>query len=366
MSSSFHNGQNHFLSKLLSFNFIFSKRKHRNNNIYHEKYLWLLILVFFGFCLILYYLNKKSSKIPRISQIFVSEAVSNKKNMLKYLLTANYARCITLLYMLLVYNKTGFDLVSLINLLCHELPSFLFFLGFYIYISFIIEKYYLMLSNQKRMFDPQVTKYIIYLSIIVIIISVVMAILKNKYKKYSYMIFAVMSINYLILSMLYFAYGYKFSKIFREKINSVPSSDQRDHIFHKRILDKNIHVTCLIGISYSIRGVIDFLIALGVFGKTYPSFINANLWDFFIFGTGELYGSYALGFSRTKTMNDEIKEKFEDILNDPKNLISYEKDDNENVYDETDIVTINKIVNEKNIEKEKNFDEESESFLQDK
>lgn len=59
-------------------------------------------------------------------------------------------------------------------------------------------------------------------------------------------------------------------------------------------------ISLFAGLMFLARAVISFFICINVFGNTYPSFIDINLWDFITFLFNELLTSLLIGYTRQK------------------------------------------------------------------
>lgn len=71
-----------------------------------------------------------------------------------------------------------------------------------------------------------------------------------------------------------------------------------------------------------VRGVLSFFISIKAFNNTYPTFIDANLWDSATFIFNELLVSLVIGYTRQRTDKYKNVEKF--------NLESYDFNKNYN------------------------------------
>lgn len=58
------------------------------------------------------------------------------------------------------------------------------------------------------------------------------------------------------------------------------------------------------GFIFIVKAVFCFCIAINIFNNTYPTFIDANLWDSLVFILSEFLPSLILGYSKPK---NEIK-----------------------------------------------------------
>ena len=291
------------INKATSLSFELIKFKNlENTKIYHEKYNVLLVLLFFGFgsaVIYSHYLKKNKIRIDLQNQ--QNQKTIEQKEKLKSLLTnANLFRCVSLIYIVIFYNKTGIDIFSFINYFFHVYPSFIYLYIFDIFIGFIIEKYYQTSSERKKFLILPTLKLILYFSMIFTIsFSIITLILKN-YIVCFYLTNCILSLNYLLLGLLYLFYGNKIIAFYSKEINDVNS---RNIILKRTILYKMIPITYNVGLSYFIFGSIFGLVAVGTFGVFYPTFIELNLLDFFAFLFCELLSSIFVGFSKQNETN---------------------------------------------------------------
>ena len=293
----------------------------KNKEVYHISYNILLIILFFFFGLLsLYFYNlikdQKKTKESNIQQNL--NTFQGKQEMLKFLFSANLIRCISLFYIVLFYNKTAFDIIAFFNFLLHIFPPFIFLLGFYIYIGFIIEKFYEISLQKRKVVLLPTLKLILYFSMILTItLAIVNSIIKNLKASY-YLIFGIVSFNDLIISILYLLYGNKIIKYYWKELdnNTTRNRNLKQTIFCRTILS-----TFIVGISYFGIGCLYGLVSVNFFGKPYPDFIQLNLLDFINFLCCELLSSFIVGFTK-KHKKNSVKEfcESEDFLNSIEDL----------------------------------------------
>ena len=293
----------------------------KNKEIYHEKYNILLIVLFFLFGILSIYFynlikdtkNNKESDIQQNPKTF-----QGKQKMLKFLFHANLLRFISLFYIVLFYNKTAFDIIAFFNFIFHITPPFIYLLGFYVYIGFIIEKFYEISLDKRKVVLLPTLKLILYFSFILTIsLSIVTSIIKN-FKSSYYLIFGIVCFNYLMISILYLLYGNRIVKFYWKELdnNTTRNRNLKETIFCRIIL-----ATCIVGFSYFGIGVLYGLVSIGFFEKPYPDFIELNLLDFINFSCCELLSSFIVGFTQ-KHKKNSFKEfcESEDFLNSIEDL----------------------------------------------
>ena len=292
-----------------------------NTKIYHEKYNILLVLLFFGFGFVVIYAHHlKKNKIRNDIQTQQHQKIVEQKEKLVTQLTyGNLFRCISLIYVIIFYNKTGLDIFSFINYFFHVYPSFIFLLVFEVYIGFIIEKYYQTSSERTKILILPTLKLILYFSIILIIsLSILTLILKN-YTPCFYLTYAIMGLNYLLLGFLYLFYGSKIILFYSREIND---ANARNIILKRSIFFRMIPITYIVGLSYLFFGAIFGLVSIGTFGTFYPNFLELNLFDFFLFLFCELLSSIVVGYSQQNKTNTFIEYcssgDFQDVLEELK------------------------------------------------
>ena len=295
---------------------LFRNSKYKNTMIYHSNYFIIFVVEFILFgCLSLYLYKSSKYFIEKIESniIFVPRGLKEKHQLLVYLSTAAFLRFLSLIYIVLFSNKTDLDLISFINFIMHVIPSFIFLMSFYIYIGFLIEKFYEL--SLKRVYILTTLKYILYFSILLVIILIIPAIFFKIYKESYFFIESVMCINYLTIGFLYLIYGMKIINYMKTSNNIRMNNPIAIRNIRKSINSRIIPTCFIICPAYIIMGIIDGLVAIDFFGIYYPTFVDLNLLDggFFLFC--ELLPSFIIGFTKKKWNNFRIEE-----LCSPQNL----------------------------------------------
>ena len=313
---------------------LFINRKDKNSEIYHSNYFLILIIEFFlfgGFSFYLYRLSKFFIDKNDSSIVFAPKGLHEKHELLLNFSKATFLRFLSIIYIVLFSNKTYLDLISFINFLMHVIPSFIFLMSFYIYIGFLIEKFYEL--SLKRIYVLTSLKYILYFSMLLVIVLILPAFFFQIYKESYFLIYSVMCINYITIGILYFKYGIKITNTMKELNNIRSNNTMAMRNIRKKINSKIIPTCFIICPSYIIMGIIHGLVAIDFFGIYYPTFIDLNLFDGIFFFFCELLPTFIIGYNKQKWNNFRIEELLSsqtmEDLND-KNLSRREDD----VFDE--------------------------------
>ena len=302
---------------------LFRNSKYKNSMIYHSNYFIVFVIEFILFgCLSLYLYKSSKYFIEKIesNMLFVPRALKEKHQLLVYLSTAAFLRFLSIIYIVIFSNKTDLDLISFINFIIHVIPSFIFLMSFYIYIGFLIEKFYEL--SLKRVYILTTLKYILYFSILLVILLIIPAIFFKIYKESYFFIESVMCLNYLIIGFLYLIYGIKIINFMKTSNNIRMNNPIAIRNIRKSINSRIISTCFIICPAYVIMGIIDGLVAINFFGIYYPTFVDLNLLDggFFLFC--ELLPCFIIGFTKKKWNNFRIEElcspqNMEDFSNIP-------------------------------------------------
>ena len=288
---------------------LFRNNKNNNSLIYHSNYFIVFVVEFILFgCLSLYLYNSSKYFIEKIESniVLVPRGLKEKHQLLIYLSTANFLRFLSLIYIVLFSNKTSLDIISFINFFMHVIPSFIFLMSFYIYIGFLIEKFYEL--SLRRIYILTSLKYILYFSILLIMLLIIPAIFFKIYKESYFFIDSVMCINYLIIGILYLIYGFKIIN-FMKASNSIRINNPIAIRNIRKSINSRIIPTCfIICPSYIIIGIIYGLVAIDFFSIYYPTFIDLNLLDGGTFLFCELLPSFIIGYTKKKWNNFRIEE----------------------------------------------------------
>ena len=288
---------------------LFKNNKDKSNEIYHSNYFLVLIIEFllFGcFSLYLYRLSKYFVEKNDSSVVFAPKGLHEKHELLLNFSKATFLRFLSIIYIVLFSNKTYLDLISFINFLMHVIPSFIFLMSFYIYIGFLIEKFYEL--SLKRIYILTSLKYILYFSILLVIVLILPAFIFQIYKESYFLIYSVMCVNYLTIGCLYLKYGIKITNTMKELNNIRINNTIAMRNIRKKINSKIIPTCFIICPSYIIMGIIQGLVAINFFGIYYPTFIDLNLFDGIFFFFCELLPSFIIGYNKQKWNNFRIEE----------------------------------------------------------
>lgn len=283
--------------------------KYKDTKIFHSNYLIIFILEFILFgCLSLYLYHTSKYFIEQIQSnlIFVPRGLKEKYELLQYLSKSTFLRFLSLIYIVLFSNKTGLDFIAFINFIMHILPSFLFLMSFYIYIGFLIEKFYEL--SLRRIYILTSLKYILYFSFLLVVLLSLAALIFKIYKDTYFFIESVMCINYLLIGILYLIYGRKITQFMKES-NNIRVNNPIAMKNIRKMINSRIIPTCLIiSPSYIIVGIIEGLAAIDFFGVYYPNFIDLNLYDSFTFFICELLPGFIIGYTKKKWNSLQIEE----------------------------------------------------------
>ena len=295
--------------KINSFEDLIKNSKSKNNEIYHSNYLLIFIIecILFG-ALSIYLYNSAKYFIDKLKStvLYVPKGLEEKYEFLMHLCKATFLRFLSLIYIVIFSNKTGLDLISFINYIFHILPSFIFLMGFYIYIGFLIEKFYEL--SLSRTYILTSLKYILYFSFLLVLLLLLPSIFFGMYKESYFFIDSVVCINYLLIGFLYLIYGIKIVNFLNESNNIAINNPTAMKNIRKTITYKIISIYFIICPSYIIYGVIKGLVAIDFFGIYYPNFMDLNLLEAIIFLFCELLPSFIIGYTKKKWNNFRIEE----------------------------------------------------------
>ena len=287
---------------------LFRNNKNNNSDIYHSNYFIIFIIEFilFGcFSLYLYHLSKYFRDNNESNIVFAPKGLHEKHELLLNFSKASLLRCLSIIYIVLFSNKTDYDFISFINCLMHVIPSFIFLMSFFIYIGFLIEKFYEL--STKRIYILTSLKYILYFSFLLVVLLIIPAFIFKIYKQSYFLIYSIMCIIYLILGILYLKYGIKITNSMKEFNNLRINNSNAMKNIRKKIISKIIPACFIICPSYIIMGIIQGLVAINFFGKFYPTFIDLNLLDQIFFFFCELLPSFIIGYNKQKWNNFRIE-----------------------------------------------------------
>ena len=79
----------------------------------------------------------------------------------------------SLIYMIICYNKNSDDLISFVNYFCHVFPSIIFLTVYIFHVRFFIEKYYEITIKKKDIFfTPTIQFFIVLIYVILFTIAI--------------------------------------------------------------------------------------------------------------------------------------------------------------------------------------------------
>jgi hypothetical protein len=141
---------------------------------YHKNYLYLLLIITLAFFVICYYMYL-------ISRIFFKKAKAQdsentiiylKYSNLQNLSVANFIRGLSLVYIIISYNKNADDVISFINYIVHVFPALLFYSAYLTYARFLIEKYYEIKTKKNDIFfSPTIQFFNIFMYVVMSVIT---------------------------------------------------------------------------------------------------------------------------------------------------------------------------------------------------
>lgn len=278
-----------------------------NTNIFHSNYLFMFLIEFILFFCLSIYLFKSSkyyNKSIESNILSIPRGIKEKFELSNFLSKAVLFRCMTFIYFVIFSNKTSYDLISYINYLLHIFPSFMFLMSLYINIGYLIDKFY-EISSKKIYVLPSL-KYVLYFSLLLIILISLAASIFRIYKECFFFIESIMCLNFLIIGCLYIIYGQKIARYMKENNNNNINSKMKD--IRNRIYYKIIRTCFLICPTYIIVGIIKGLVAIDCFGTWYPNFIDLNLYDSIVFFLCEFIPSFIIGRNNQNWNNFKIEE----------------------------------------------------------
>ena len=274
---------------------------------YHDKYISLLFILFFCFGFLAYFLFNLSKKfLLNGEKFFDSKAISQKYSITKNLSIACLLRCASVIYIIICENKTGYDILSFFNYLCHIIPSFIFITIFYYYIQFLIEKYYEMITKKNQIFFAPTIQFFLYLIYAIVSLIGVACLSTRKFKVFYYMSDCILCILCMILGTIYLIYGCKIASYYS---NYTYLDSQEKFLIYQRI----VLISSIVGSTHLIRGFINFFISIGWFKEIYPTFMEVNVWDSLVFFTCECISALVIGFSKKEKKRDVIESDIENF-----------------------------------------------------
>ena len=288
---------------------LFRNEQKENISTFHSNYLISFVIDFIlFFCLYIYLYNssKYYNKNIEENMISVPRGLKEKYDISIFLSKAVMFRCLTFIFFLFFENKTSYDLISFINFLLHIFPSFMFLMSLYINIGFLIEKFYEI--SLRRIYVLKSLKYILYFSLLLIILLSLSVFIFKIYKQSYFFIESLMCLIFLIIGFLYLIYGRKISNFMQESNNIRINNPLAMKTVRSLINEKIIGICFLICPAYIIVGTIKGLIAIKFFGVWYPTFIDLNLYDSIVFFFCELLPSFIIGRKNKKWNNFKIEE----------------------------------------------------------
>jgi hypothetical protein len=329
-------------------------RSDQENTIatFHSNYLISFVIEFIlfgGLSIYLYKSSKYYNKNIEDNMISVPRGLKEKYDISIFLLKAVIFRCLTLIFFLFFENKTSYDLISYTNFLLHIFPSFMFLMCLYINIGFLIEKFYEI--SLRRIYISKSLKYILYFSLLLIILLSISVFIFKIYKESYFFIESLMCLIFLIIGFLYLIYGKKISNFMKESNNIRLNNPIAMKTVRSLINEKIIGICFLICPAYIIFGTIKGLVAINFFGVWYPTFIDLNLYDCIAFFFCELLPSFIIGRKNKKWNNFKIEE----LCNQP-NMIINDSGERPLLEERVEIVGNNGTVEEKMEEFFENFE----------
>ena len=288
---------------------LFRIDQEKYTNIFHSNYLIAFVLEFILFGCLSIYLYKSSkyyNKNIENNVISVPRGLKEKYELSIFLTHAVLFRCLTFIYFIFFANRTSYDLISYINFLLHIFPSFMFLMGLYINIGFLIEKFYEI--SLKRIYILTSLKYILYFSLLLITLLSISVFFCHIYKESYFFTEALMCLNFLIIGFLYLIYGKKISSFVIEansnRVNNPLAMKNIRNLIRKKI----IGISIIICPSYITVGAIKGLVAINFFGTWYPNFMELNLYDCIVFFFCEWIPSFLIVKTNKQWNNFKIEE----------------------------------------------------------
>lgn len=211
---------------------------------YHKNYLSFLLILMIAFLIMAYYLyyvaknNLKKAKNANINttaiyskyEIFKNLSIANLSN---NILNNFLVRGISIIYILISFNKNNDDLISFFNYFAHVFPSLFFFSVFFSYIRFLIEKFYeIKIKKKDIFFNPSMQFFNIMVYIVIFIITLSCLTVEN-YSTFNYLSSGLICILSLILSLLYLYYGVRLANIYSNEKESTEIKEKK--FVHNRV-----------------------------------------------------------------------------------------------------------------------------------
>ena len=250
----------------------------KNIETFHSNYLFTFAIEFILSGCLSIYLYKSSkyyNKNIENNVMSVPGGIKEKFELSSFLTKAVLFRCLTFIYFILFANRTSYDLISYVSFLFHIFPSFIFLMSLYLYIGFLIEKFYAI--SHKKIYVLTSLKYISYFSLLIIILLSLSVLVFKIYDESYFFIESLMCINFLIIGFLYAIYGRKITN-FMNELNNIRTNNPIDMKSIRNSIHTKIICICLIiSLSYIIFGGIKGLVAINFFGVWYPNFVDLNI-----------------------------------------------------------------------------------------
>jgi len=194
-------------------------------------------------------------------------------------------RAISLIFIIVLENRSGNNPASWFNYLCHTVPAFIFVSAYMYLVTFLADLYYTSIEYNNHLAKPAlllicVSAYIILALMALITFGKIYSFINNilaaqLFKSFAYSSEFLMAVVYCILGSMIIYYGNKIAGLF--SIRNYRSNDSNNDIGQKlQILSLSV------GGLFLLKSLCGLLTAFHFFGDFYPLSIGANTWDFFV------------------------------------------------------------------------------------
>ena len=263
----------------------------------HDDYMYLLIVLFFSFGVSGYYFFVLAKYVKKLNTECHTQAaaLTHKQRTLFNLSLSHFIRCVSLMFIIITSNKTGYDFIAFVNFLAHVVPSFYFFSIFFVFMQFLIEKYYELTTKHAHvLFVPSAGCSAWLLSMALFVLGVI-CLTTKRYNTMYVVCDCTVCLLCMVLSVLYLYYGVRLAKVYAEGVHKV---------LHRRMMVIGV----VVGVVYLLRGVV---MSTVLFGWVNAEWVDVNVWDGLVFGVSELACSWVIGYTRKDRKRESGLERVE-------------------------------------------------------
>lgn len=265
----------------------------------HDDYMYLLIVLFFSFGVSGYYFFILAKYVKKLNTECHTQAaaLTHKQRTLFNLSLSHFIRCVSLMFIIITSNKTGNDFIAFVNCLVHVVPSLYFFSIFFVFMQFLIEKYYELTTKHAHvLFVPNAGCSAWLLSMALLVLGVT-CLTTKRYNTMYVVCDCTVCVLCMVLSVLYLYYGVRLAKVYAEGV-------------HKVLYRRMMVIGVVVGVVYMLRGVAMSAVLCGWVSGEWVD-VHVNVWDGLVFGVSELACSWVIGYTRKDRKRESGLERVE-------------------------------------------------------